>query len=129
MSVLGLDTSNYTTSAAVFDGCSGRNVSRLLQVRPGELGLRQSDALFQHVRNLPELFCALAEEGLLAGLEAVTINAARQYGEEADKGSLGPGKRADLVLLSRDPLEVPPEELRQIQVLETVKGGQTIWKA
>ena len=55
MSVLGLDTSNYTTSVAVFDGSTGKNISRLLDVRPGELGLRQSDALFQHVRRLPEL--------------------------------------------------------------------------
>ena len=49
MSVLALDTSNYTTSVAVFDGREGVNEGRLLQVRPGELGLRQSDALFQHV--------------------------------------------------------------------------------
>ena len=41
MPVLGLDTSNYTTSAAVFDGADGCNAGRLLAVRPGELGLRQ----------------------------------------------------------------------------------------
>ena len=50
MAVLGLDTSNYTTSVAVFDGRNGWNEGRLLDVRPGELGLRQSDALFQHVK-------------------------------------------------------------------------------
>ena len=55
MSVLGLDTSNYTTSAALFDGETGVNLGRLLEVRPGELGLRQSDALFQHVKHLPQL--------------------------------------------------------------------------
>ena len=69
MPVLGLDTSNYTTSAALFDGKTGENIGRLLDVRPGELGLRQSDALFQHVKRLPELL-----EGLLgerAGLRAV----------------------------------------------------------
>ena len=38
MAVLGLDTSNYTTSAAVFDGEGGCNAGRLLSVRPGELG-------------------------------------------------------------------------------------------
>ena len=53
MPVLGLDTSNYTTSAAVFDGAEGRNESRLLTVKAGELGLRQSEALFQHVQRLP----------------------------------------------------------------------------
>lgn len=62
MAVLGLDTSNYTTSAAVFDGTEGRNISRLLDVRPGELGLRQSDALFQHVKRLPELLERLLGE-------------------------------------------------------------------
>ena len=60
MPVLGLDTSNYTTSAALFDGRSGENTGRPLDVRPGELGLRQSDALFQHVKYLPALL-----EGLL----------------------------------------------------------------
>ena len=71
MPVLGLDTSNYTTSAAVFDGTNGKNVGRLLEVRPGELGLRQSDALFQHVRNLPGLLEKLGREGLLRGLEGI----------------------------------------------------------
>lgn len=71
MAVLGLDTSNYTTSAALFDGESGRNMGRLLEVRPGELGLRQSEALFQHVRRLPGLLEQLGAEGRLAGIEAV----------------------------------------------------------
>ena len=46
MTTLGLDTSNYTTSAAVFDGEGGHNAGKLLEVRAGEKGLRQSDALF-----------------------------------------------------------------------------------
>ena len=71
MAVLGLDTSNYTTSLAVFDGREGLNVGRLLTVRPGELGLRQSEALFQHVRQLPELFRALEQGGHLKEIEAV----------------------------------------------------------
>ena len=62
--VLGLDTSNYTTSLAVYDGREGIHVGRLLTVRPGELGLRQSDALFQHVQRLPQLFGQLRERGL-----------------------------------------------------------------
>lgn len=55
MIALGFDTSNYTTSAAWFDGQEGYNAGRLLTVKPGELGLRQSDALFQHVKRLPEI--------------------------------------------------------------------------
>ena len=62
MSVLGLDTSNYTTSAALFDGAVGENLGRLLEVRPGERGLRQSEALFQHVKRLPQILEALLRE-------------------------------------------------------------------
>ncbi len=68
---LGLDTSNYTTSVAVFDGCTGNNCGKLLDVPEGALGLRQSDALFQHVKRLPDLFAALRREGLLDQIEAV----------------------------------------------------------
>ncbi len=61
MSVIGFDTSNYTTSIACFDGVSGVNESKLLPVKLGELGLRQSDAVFSHIKCLPEvsrrLFC------------------------------------------------------------------------
>jgi len=53
--VIGIDTSNYTTSIAFFDGMGGENCSRLLPVKQGELGLRQSDAVFAHIKSLPEL--------------------------------------------------------------------------
>lgn len=61
--ILAFDTSNYTTSAAYLDLSSGRgaNVSRLLPVREGALGLRQSDAVFAHVRQMPEVMHALSE--------------------------------------------------------------------
>ena len=62
MVVLGFDTSNYTTSVAQFDGQQGENHSRLLEVRKGELGLRQSDALFQHVKQLPTLAAGFSGE-------------------------------------------------------------------
>ena len=75
MRALGIDTSNYTTSAAVFDGSGGYNAGRLLEVRPGELGLRQSDALFQHIKHLPGRFAELRAEGWLTGLSAVGASA------------------------------------------------------
>ncbi len=61
---LGIDTSNYTTSAAAYrsDG-TGRNEGRLLTVPEGGMGLRQSDALFQHVKRLPDRIQALREAG------------------------------------------------------------------
>ena len=55
MGVIGIDTSNYTTSIAFFDGTEGENCSKLLPVKSGELGLRQSDAVFAHIKSLPEL--------------------------------------------------------------------------
>ena len=56
--VIGIDTSNYTTSFAIFtaEGELLANVKRLLPVKPGEFGLRQSDAVFAHVKNLPIVF-------------------------------------------------------------------------
>ncbi len=60
---LGIDTSNYTTSVALCDK-DGRvilNLKRLLPVKEGERGLRQSDALFAHVKNLPEIMQGLGE--------------------------------------------------------------------
>ncbi len=55
MNVIGFDTSNYTTSIAYFDGFGGENYSQLLPVKAGELGLRQSDAVFHHTKSLPDL--------------------------------------------------------------------------
>ncbi|MBQ8509045.1 MAG: peptidase M22 [Clostridia bacterium] len=55
---IGIDTSNYTTSCALFDAQSRTflsNVKRLLNVDAGERGLRQSDAVFAHVKNLPDV--------------------------------------------------------------------------
>ena len=73
--VLGLDTSNYTTSAAWFDGEKGDNAGKLLEVPEGALGLRQSDALFQHVKRMPEIMEALKGTGMpkdLIGVGAST---------------------------------------------------------
>ena len=58
----------------------------------------------------------------------MTINAARQYFEEEEKGSLEPGKRADFAVLEKNPLLVPQEELTGIRVLETIKDGKTIYR-
>ena len=69
---LGIDTSNYTTSAAVCreDG-TGFHSARLLDVEPGKVGLRQSEALFQHVKRLPERLAALRAAGALTELAAI----------------------------------------------------------
>lgn len=54
--IIGIDTSNYTTSLAVFDGDKILQQKKMLCVKDGERGLRQSDAVFQHTVNLPNLF-------------------------------------------------------------------------
>ena len=61
---VGIDTSNYTTSAAVCsaDGIILANLKIPLPVKEGGRGLRQSDAVFEHVRNLPELMKKLSGE-------------------------------------------------------------------
>ena len=71
---LGIDTSNYTTSVAAFDGRDGVNRSRLLDVAPGQLGLRQSDALFSHVKRLPVLMEQLFSSVSPGEIQAVAVS-------------------------------------------------------
>ena len=70
MAVIGFDTSNYTTSIAYFNGEHGENCSKLLPVKQGELGLRQSDAVFAHIKGLPEL-----SGRLFSNFDASTVTA------------------------------------------------------
>lgn len=60
-------------------------------------------------------------------LKAVTINAAHQYFEEGQKGTIKEGKRADFVVLECSPLEVEPMEIRDIAVVETIKNGKVLY--
>lgn len=62
-------------------------------------------------------------------LLAVTRKAAWQYGEEQYKGSIRPGKQADLIVTDRNPLTAAPEELRDVQVLQTYKSGICLYSA
>ena len=86
--VVGFDTSNYTTSVSVarMDGSIAANLKLPLPVREGQRGLRQSDALFEHTRNLPELTdrlkAFLSEEGLrpiAVGVSATPRDAQGSY--------------------------------------------------
>ena len=72
--VLGIDTSNYTTSIAFYDGFGGENCSKLLPVKQGELGLRQSDAVFAHMKSLPELSGRLFSHIQAANITAVGVS-------------------------------------------------------
>jgi predicted amidohydrolase YtcJ len=62
-------------------------------------------------------------------LKAMTIWPAYQHFEEATKGSIETGKVADLVILDKNPLTVPRPTLKDIKVVETIKGGTTVYTA
>ena len=72
MLYLGIDTSNYTTSAALYNSQTGEitQQKKLLPVREGQLGLRQSDAVFHHTAQLHTLF-----EELVRGVDTKQIAA------------------------------------------------------
>ena len=83
--------------------------------------------------------CRRSRDGVVLGpeeaispweaLKAVTIQAAYQYGEKQKKGSLAPGKLADLVILNQNPLTCPKDSLREIKVIKTFKEGNCIWQS
>lgn len=61
-------------------------------------------------------------------LKSITIWGAYQFFEEDDKGTLTEGKLADMVILSENPIKVDPMTLKDIEVLETIKEGKTVYK-
>ena len=77
MLTLGIDTSNYATSLAVFDADAGEVVcdcKKFLPVKPGQLGLRQSDALFHHTAALPELMQKINDTVPLSKIQVVAVS-------------------------------------------------------
>jgi hypothetical protein len=67
--------------------------------------------------------------GVQAAIELFTKKSAYVTHEEKLKGTIQEGKTADLVVLDRDPLAVPPEEIGQIRVLSTVVGGRVVYSS
>jgi predicted amidohydrolase YtcJ len=62
-------------------------------------------------------------------LRMLTIWAARAQGEDAIKGSIEPGKVADMVVISGDILSVPPATIKDLRVLKTIVGGRVVYEA
>ena len=129
MSVVGFDTSNYTTSIAYFDGADGVNNSKLLPVKEGELGLRQSDAVFAHIKSLPELSGRLFSHVQKGSVTAVGVSTRPR----AVEGSYMPCFMVGYThakLLS-DALAVPLFEVSHQQamllLLPGVPDGWTCW--
>ncbi len=73
--VLGIDTSNYTTSAAIFDTDTNtvQQAKKLLPVKSGDCGIRQSDAVFHHTKQLPDIISSLSFTG--RKIDAVSVSA------------------------------------------------------
>jgi hypothetical protein len=73
----------------------------------------------------------LSEEGISAeqALAMYTVNAAYASFEEKAKGSISPGKLADIVVLSNDPTNAPLEEIKDIRVAMTIIDGKVVWEA
>lgn len=71
----GFDTSNYTTSAAVMCDSTIKNYKKMLSVAENARGLRQSDAVFQHTVNMPDLLSDMAEDFDLRDVKAVGVSA------------------------------------------------------
>ena len=64
----------------------------------------------------------------IVGLKAMTLWAAYQHFEEKTKGSIEPGKVADFVVLSKNPITIDPLKISDIKVLETIKGGRSVYR-
>ena len=64
----------------------------------------------------------------MEALESYTINCAKAAFEENLKGTLTPGKLADVVVLSRDILTVPADEIPETEVLMTIVGGEVVYR-
>lgn len=82
--VLGIDTSNYTTSCALYDSQTNKviQLKKLLPVKTGECGIRQSDAVFHHTRQLPLLISELfaSADGRFIDAVCVSVTPRRQEG-------------------------------------------------
>ena len=88
--------------------------------------------LFSRVNRVTRSGQVLGPEQRVSAMDAIksiTIHAAYQYFEERTKGSLEPGKVADLVILDQNPLAVDPMAIKDIRVVETIKDGRTIYRA
>lgn len=108
--LIGLDTSNYTTSAAVCttDGRIVANLKIPLPVKEGECGLRQSDAVFAHIKNLPSLAAQLQRELKDHRILAVACSVRPRDAEGSYMPCFLAGKAAAAAMAA--PLDVPVYE-------------------
>lgn len=106
--VLGIDTSNYTTSCALFDSQKNevKQLKQLLPVKPGECGIRQSDAVFHHTRQLPELISELfsLSDGRSVDAVCASVTPRRQEGSYMPCFTVGAGVARSIAYAMHIPL-------------------------
>ncbi len=93
-----------------------------------------SDCPVEHPDPLNGIWAAVTRGGFLRAeqlrvdqiLQMYTMNSAYASFEENEKGSISEGKLADMVVLSKDPFEVPPDELKSIKVETVIVGGKAV---
>ncbi|MFM8735647.1 MAG: amidohydrolase [Pirellulales bacterium] len=119
------------------DGISPMKSARALGIRPAnhtDFNVSPLDQIFTihtAVNRLSRSNQTIGADERIApaeALEAITIDGARMYGEEKEKGSIEVGKLADLAVLSANPLTVPPATIETIRVEQTIKEGKTVWQ-
>jgi predicted amidohydrolase YtcJ len=96
-----------------------------------------SDAPVESTHVLRAIECCVTRDGFETqqsitaeeALRMFTIDAARVQREEAEKGSIAAGKRADLALLDASPLEVPADRIGAIRAVRTIVAGRTVYDA
>jgi len=105
--LLGIDTSNYTTSCALYDTSSNTVLQRklLLPVKSGECGIRQSDAVFHHTRQLPALIEELFSE-ITENIDGVSVSTTprRQEGSYMPCFTVGEGTARSIAAANKLPL-------------------------
>ncbi len=95
-----------------------------------------SDAPIESINVLHAIQCCVTREGFepqqgITVEEAIrmfTLDAAYAQFEESVKGSIAAGKRADMVILSENPVSVPPEKIRDIRIERTIIGGKVLYQ-
>lgn len=102
-----------------------------------------TDCPVEHFRPMEGIYCAVTRRDLsgrgpflpaqaltpMQALAAYTTGSAYAAGEEGDKGRIRPGRLADFIVLDRNPLDCPPEQLLDIQVLRTYVDGRCVYRA
>jgi hypothetical protein len=105
-------------------------------VKSGILVAGSSDAPAEPVNPILGIWAAVARESFPGerisvdqALEVYTLSGAYLSFEEAVKGSIEKGKFADLTVLSKNPLKIKPEEIREIRVEMTIVNGKVVYAA